>query len=239
MDWELFKDHFHSSWHQKIRPFIESPECDKIYAFLKKESGRGRKVIPASPDVFRCFRETSFDNLKIIMMGLCPYHLMRNGQFVADGLLFGCSNTNYLQPSLEQFYEGAERELYDGLNLHYFKNPNVSYLAHQGVLMTNAALTTEASKAGSHLSVWEPFTRYFFEHVVSGTGVPVLFLGRDAAKYEHSVDPFTWVFTVSHPASASHNHTEWSSEGVFKKINKVLMDMNGETIQWLDGLEVK
>lgn len=35
MIWEKFKDHFHESWHDVMQPFIESEECDKIYAFLK------------------------------------------------------------------------------------------------------------------------------------------------------------------------------------------------------------
>ncbi len=41
-----------------------------------------------------------------------------------------------------------EKELYDGLDLEHVKNPDVSYLAKQGVLMYNAALTTEMNKAG-------------------------------------------------------------------------------------------
>ena len=46
MIWEKFKDQFHESWHDKMRPFIESEECDKIYAYLKKEGGRGKKIAP-------------------------------------------------------------------------------------------------------------------------------------------------------------------------------------------------
>jgi uracil DNA glycosylase len=46
--------------------------------------------------------------------------------------------------------------------------------------------------------------------------------------------PFTWVFKLSHPASASYNGTEWSSEGVFHSLNKILKDRNNQTINWLD-----
>ena len=176
MDWTKFKDQFHESWHIKMRPFIESQECDDIYAFLKKESKRGKRIAPLSNNVFRAFKETSLDDMKVILMGMCPYHTERNGIFVADGLLMGCSITETLQPSLDQFYNALEKELYDGLNLQYIRTPDVSYLAHQGVLMTNAALTTEINKAGSHLELWEPFTKYFFEEVVYSSGVPVIFL---------------------------------------------------------------
>lgn len=234
MKWEKFKDKFHPSWHAKIKPFIESPECDEIYAFLKKESKRGKKIAPFSEYVFRCFLETPLDEVKVILVGMCPYHIFRNDMPVADGLLMGCSITKYPQPSLDQFYTALENEFHNGLNLHYVKNPDVSYLAHQGVLMLNAALTTGYNKAGNHLQLWEPFMKYLFENVFFAMGVPIVFLGKDAAKLEKYVPPFTWVFKLSHPASASYRSVDWDSEGVFKKVNILLKNRNNEEIKWLD-----
>jgi len=236
MNWEKFKDFFHPSWHRFMQPFIESEECDNIYKTLKAESVRGKKIAPLSQNVYRCFKETSFDNIKVVMMGMCPYHTLKEGSPVADGLLMGCSTTGNLQPSLEQFYNGIERELYDGLSLKHFKNPDVSYLAKQGVLMFNAALTTEVNKAGSHIQLWEPFTKYIFEQVLTYTGAPIIFLGKDASRYERFVPPFSWSFSLTHPASASYKNTEWETEGVFTKVNKILKDNNGIEIQWLDVL---
>ena len=233
MNWELFKDKFHESWHVKMQPFIESKECDGIYNVLKKEAKRGKKIAPLSSNVFRAFKETSYDDLKMVLMGMCPYHTMKNGEYVADGLLMGCSITQNLQPSLDQFYKALEKELYNGLNLKYVKLPDVDYLSKQGVLMINAALTTEINKAGSHIALWEPFTQYLFTDVLAVTQVPVVFLGKDAAKYKRFVGPFTWTFTLSHPASAAYNHTDWDSEGVFTKVNKILKDNNNYEIDWL------
>jgi uracil-DNA glycosylase len=233
MNWEKFKDYFHESWHEKMKPFIESEACDKIYEHLKKEAGRGKMIAPTSSNVYRCFLETPLTNLKVILMGMCPYHTAKDGLPVADGLLMGCSVTGRLQPSLEQFYGGLERELYNGLNLKYDKTPDVSYLAKQGVLMMNAALTTEINKAGSHIALWEPFIKHFFE-CIETEGAPIIFLGKDAARYKKYVGPFKWSFTVPHPASASYKNTEWDTEGVFGKVNKILKDNNNFNINWLD-----
>lgn len=233
MNWEMFKDKFHESWHAKMKPFIESEECDNIYKFLKTESQRGKKIAPSSSATFRCFKETPLNELKVVMIGMCPYHTFVSGEPVADGLLMGCSVTNKLQPSLEKFYEGVEQELYDGLNLRYTKTPDVSYLAKQGVLMFNAALTTEMNKAGSHIQLWEPFTKYVLEEVISDAGVPIVFLGKDAARYKKYTNPFAWTFTLSHPASASYKQSDWDTEGVFGKVNKVLKDNNNYSIMWL------
>jgi len=236
MNWEKFKDQFHESWHLKMQPFIESEACDNIYKYLKTESQRGKKIAPLSVNVYRCFKETSLDDLKVVLVGMCPYHTLKQGQPVADGLLMGCSTTGVLQPSLEQFYNAIERENYDGLCTYCDKkNPDVSYLAKQGVLMFNAALTTEINKAGSHIDLWEPFTKYLFEEVLQSAGIPVVFLGKDASKYAKYVNPFSWSFTTSHPASASYKNTDWESGDVFRMVDKVLKDNNNYQISWLDG----
>lgn len=234
MNWDKFKDCFHESWHNYIQPFIESKECDEIYAFLKKEARRGKQIAPLSSNIFRCFKLTSVKDMKVIMMGMCPYHTAINGVPVADGLLMGCSVTGKLQPSLEKFYDGIEKELHNGLNLRYYKNPDVSYLANQGVLMINAALTTEINKAGSHIELWRPFMEYLFENVFQYAGVPFIFLGKDAAKYEKLCPPFAWSFITSHPASASYKQTDWDAQGTFKKVNKLLKENNNYEISWLD-----
>lgn len=234
MLWEKFKEQFDESWHSKMKPFIESEACNTIYKFLKFESKRGKKLAPLSEDVFRCFKKTSLDNLKVIFCGLSPYHMFKNSEPIADGLMMGCSKTNYLQPSLQQLYDEIERTYANGLNLRMIKNPDVSYLAEQGVLMFNASLTVEMNKAGSHLELWEPFMKYFFEEAMGGTGIPVVFFGKEAAKLEKYVAPFTWVFKVSHPASAAYKGVDWDSEGLFTKVNKVLNNMNGYKINWVE-----
>ena len=234
MDFSKFKSQLHPSWHAKMKPFIESEQCDKIYAYLKAESKRGKKVAPISMNVWRCFKETSLDDLKVVVMGMCPYHTFKNDAPVADGLLMGCSITEQVQPSLDQFYGAMEREFYDGLNLSIIKNPDVSFIAHQGVLMLNAALTTEMNKAGSHIEIWEPFIKYLFEEIINHLGVPIVFLGKDAARYKKYTGIFTHVFEVSHPASASYKGTEWDTEGVFTKVNRLLEENNGFSVHWLD-----
>ena len=206
MNWTNFKSQFHPSWHAKMRPFIESEQCDKIYAFLKAESKRGKRVAPLSNNVWRCFFETPLDEVKVVLVGLCPYHTLRDDAPVADGLLMGCSVTGKLQPTLEQFYTGIEKELYNGLNLNYRPTPDVTYLSAQGVLMLNAALTTEINKAGSHLDIWEPFMKYLFEEVLNYLGVPIVFLGKDAARYKKYTGIFAHVFELSHPASAAYKN---------------------------------
>jgi uracil-DNA glycosylase len=234
MEWEKFRNYFHESWHNKMKPFIESEECDKIYKYLKSESQRGKKIAPLSSNVYRCFYETPLTEVKVVILGMCPYHTFKNDTPVADGLLMGCSVLNQLQPSLSQFYNAIERELYNGVCLDANKPADVIHLTAQGVLMMNAALTTEKDKAGSHLEIWEPFTSYVFKEIISTLGVPVIYLGKEASKFERYAAPLTWHFPISHPASASYRNGDWDSEGAFKAVSKIIKQNNNYEIDWLD-----
>ena len=229
MDFEKFKEYIHYSWWDGLRPFIESESCDRIYEFLRKESGRGKRIAPLSSNVWRAFKDTPYNELKAILLGLAPYHTFtKDNRPIADGLLMSCSITNQLQPSLEQFYNACEREL--GISIN--KTSNLEFLAKQGILMLNASLTTERGKPGSHLSIWQPFMKYLFEEVIITTGMPVVLLGKEASKMKKYLSPFTWIIECSHPASSSYSGGEWSSEGMFTKLNTILKNNNGYEIQW-------
>ena len=234
MEWSKFQDRFHPSWRNKMKPFIESKECDEIYAFLKTQSGKGVKIAPQSINTFRCFKETSLDDLKCVLVFQDPYFTFKDGEPVADGLALGCSITERAQPTLKQFYDGIEKELYDGLNLDYIDSYDVSYLAKQGVLMFNAALTVEKDKAGSHKDVWLPFTKYVLEQIIGFTGVPIIFFGKQAQEYECLVEQSNLTLSVSHPASASYNGGVWDSKKVFSLVNEELEKQDKDGIMWLN-----
>lgn len=236
MQTKLNKDKFvplFGDWWPVIEPFFIMGGFDPIYEQLKKDSRRGKKIAPLSSNVYRCFIETPIDELKVVMLGFCPYHTFMDGNPVADGLLMGCSVTGKLQPSLEQFYGALEEDLYNGLNLRANKYADVSYLANQGVLMLNAALTTEMNKAGSHLKIWEPFIKYIFENAIAPSRVPVVFLGKEASKFKRYMAPLTWGFELSHPASASYKNTQWGSEKTFSKLNRIMIDEKRQLINWM------
>ena len=91
-----------------------------------------------------------------------------------------CSVTGTLQPSLFQLYQGIEKELYGGFAFDRDRNPDLTFLAKQGVLLCNAALTTEVNKAGSHIQIWEPFMKYLLEEMFAFTGIPIVFFGKEA-----------------------------------------------------------
>jgi len=238
MQWDKFAPFFHESWHSKIKKWVESEDCDKLYTFLKSESKRGVQIAPLSNLTYRAFLETPLNEVKVVLLSWCPYHSFYNGVAAADGLAFSCSVTGKLQPSLITFYEGIENDISNGLNLEYVKYPDLSYLAHQGVLLMNCSLTVAKGKAGSHDEIWHGFTKFILEECLAYTGIPIVFIGKDAQKFERYVSPLThgYIFSIEHPSFAARNNQLWNTKGVFTKINRIIREANGPEfeIDWLN-----
>ena len=224
------------SWWSKIEPFFLAGGFDPIYKELKQRSARGIKIFPSSENVFRAFQECSPNNLRAILVGACPYHSMKDGVIIADGLCLSCSNTNYPQPSLDYFLSAAEKELYDGLCVPCNKKCDLSFLSQkEGILLLNAGLTVESGKPMIHNSMWEPFMKYLFENVFDVFGVPIILMGNDAQKLEKYISPFSKVLKTSHPASSAYkNEDYWNSDGMFKELDMILKHKHGKGINWFD-----
>lgn len=222
-------------WAPKFKAFIESSECDEIYKFLKAESLEGKVICPHRDDTFRAFRETPFGNLKCVFILQDPYHQVGKKDdkvvYVADGMAMSCSNTGVCQPSLELFYKGIENDL----GQEVIRQPDLSYLAHQGVLLLNTSLTVEMSKPGSHSGRWDKFNDYLVQEVINyyTSGLVYVSFGVNAQVMAKTIVPFLhWGFEVEHPAFAARKDRDWNHQGIFTKINRILKDSNNEEILW-------
>lgn len=226
MIWNKFKLKFHESWHSKLQKFIESPQCDEIYAYLKQRKEEGAEIAPLSFDLFRAFKETSLDELKCVIIGENPYNKFILNTPIDTGVLFG-SNVR-IQDNLKEFYSGIENELYNGLNLQFI-NDDLQYLTSQGVLMIPSSLTIEKDSSKGHNKIWKPFMEYLLSEVIGYTGVPILFLGR-SIQYMHLVEQSNHCYSLELPKFGN----VWETNNVFSEINEQIWESNKETIMWLN-----
>lgn len=229
-------------WAPKLKPFIESPEFDEIFAFLKTEARDGKIICPHHSNTFRAFRETSFSSLRCVFILQDPYPWVTYDKanekliYTADGMAMSCSNTGVCQPSLEYFYAGME----DDLGVKVPRQPDLSYLAKQGILLLNTSLTAEKDKPSSHEGKWDKFTNFLIEEVINfyTYGLIYVCFGKTAEIVNKVIIPFLhWGFTVEHPAFAARKERLWKHDKIFTKINKILKDCNNEQINWLYGSE--
>lgn len=224
-------------WGEKLKPFIESEECDKMYDLLKQDAKRGKKIFPLSANVYRAFKETPFNDLKVVFVAYDPYAQMsRDGTVIADGIAFSCANTEKEQPSLELFYNGIEDDLYNGLKLDYLREPDLKYLCNQGIMMTNSALTVEKDKTGSHEKIWRPFMKYLYEEVFAkyNNGLVFVLAGKVSQELEKFINPLQhYIIKVEHPAFAYRQKRPWNHQKLFSQVNYILKTNNNIQLNWV------
>lgn len=217
-----------SGWDKVLKAYIFSDDFTKIIKDLELEVDNGRRFTPQLRDVFRCFEECKWDDLKVVMLGQDPYPQLG----VATGLAFDCSYTGKLQPSLRFMEDAINKTVYNPIPEPY--KDDITDWAHQGILLLNTALTTQLDKPLTHQRIWQSFIAYILDTISSNKkDIVFVFLGKTAQNLEDLVSDDHPKYIVSHPASAAHSQLqEWDSKNVFVEINKEL-DKNGKgTIKW-------
>jgi uracil-DNA glycosylase len=233
---ENFEGKMDQGWIDKLSPFLISEEFDNIITELRREKELGFVVCPDVQYLFRAFKECKYNDLRCIIVGQDPY--FTSGQ--ADGVAMSCSLTGVLQPSLKMFYDEINKTVYEGTIDPATYNPSLDYLAQQGVLLINAAMTVREKEPRSHLGLWKPFMEYLFLEVINSyqRGLPIVILGAEASKaIEPSIAPFThYTFTTEHPAYAARQNRDWNCNNVFNLVNNILLANNGKefVIDWMN-----
>lgn len=222
MNLETFRPLFSEEWFEAFKPFLESKEFSKLWKEIAEEAKRDA-VYPYSASlkklmnndklencIFKAFKVTPYDKLKVIILGLSPYFnktKINSSVSVpeADGLAFSCKTKE--QPSLKVIYDGLQ-SLSDK---QLVREHNLEFMAEQGILLLNSALTTRFNMPTIHLELWKPFIEYFFTKIITKKdNLHILFLGKEAQVYKKLVqqrDHYTlafpnthWVYEQPHPA---------------------------------------
>ena len=217
-----FKHLFGDYW-----PYIEPGFhlLEPVYAHLKERSSKHVKIFPKSEDTFRAFTACPYKNIRAMWMGMSPYFSIWKGQPIADGLCFS-SKGEQEPPSLSTLYSAIEDDIGEIL----LERPlHLDYLAGQGILMLNAALTTEQGKADSHIELWKPFMEYVAKEVFCHLkGVPIISFGnaaRDVLEPHMTKDHL--YRHLKHPSYFNRLGQPMDAEGTFQWMNEQIVGNNG------------
>ncbi len=138
------------SWKVVLEEEFDKAYFKQLTNFVRNEYTT-KTIYPPASKIFAALDQTSYDDVKVVLIGQDPYH----GVGQANGLSFSVADGMKLPPSLRNIY----KELKDDLDIDVSTSGNLEAWAKQGVLMLNATLTVEASNAGSHQNKgWEEFT---------------------------------------------------------------------------------
>jgi len=218
-----------SGWGNKLKSFIMSQDFKHILEVLLKESESGLHFTPKLNQLFRCFTECPYSELKVCVLGLDPYPSANQ----ADGIAFSCSNTMKPAASLRYILKEVADTVYPGKEYEW--NPDLKRWSNQGILMLNTALTTRVGSIGAHIDLWRPFMTFLFDMLENNNnGLVYAYLGRGAQEWAPMVsDDRNWKLFARHPASASYNNEVcWDSGNLFIKVQHLVQQNFKYTITW-------
>ena len=151
--WEkLFED----NWHllEKVQKYIDSTS-ETFY--------------PKPKEIFKAFKITPVDSIKVIILAQDPYHTTNDdGTPVAMGLAFSVRKGSPIAKSLNNIFKVVAKNI--GENSQCVKTGDLTPWAKQGIFLLNACLTVTPGNAGSHGNIWYGFIKrtleFIFKHTV-------------------------------------------------------------------------
>lgn len=178
-------------------------------------------IFPEQRNLFRVFRLTPFEDVRVVILGQDPYHTEVQGEPVATGLAFA-NNEKVLRitPPLEKIWRAVERT--EGLDIDF--DITLEKWAKQGVLLLNTSLTVEKFSSTSHLYVWKKMIQTIILMIsLKKNGVHFCLWGNKVREFEQFIAEGNYIHTFVHPSYAAFQNTDWNCEH-FKEINNHLKD---------------
>jgi uracil-DNA glycosylase len=214
------------SWKRRLIEEFEKPYMKALGTFLRNEKKIGKEIYPPGKDIFRAFEFTSFEKVKVVILGQDPYH----GRGQAHGLSFSVKDGTQPPPSLENIF----KELKSDLDINRPTTGNLEKWSRQGVLMLNSSLTVEKSKPASHQGKgWETFTDSALE-ALNKEKINVVYIlwGKKAQEKGQYLDKQkNLIIESAHPSPFSANNGFFGSQP-FSKTNKYLKDTKQIPVNW-------
>ena len=220
----------HPSWLAVIGDELEKPYMQALRHFLKEEKAAGKVIFPPSPLIFNAFKHTPFEKVRVVIIGQDPYH----GDNQAHGLSFSVPQGIAPPPSLVNIFKEIETDLDIKMSSRNSKHGDLMPWADQGVLLLNATLTVEQSKAGAHQGKgWEAFTDAAIAALnVHRDGLVFVLWGSYAQKKGAFIDESKHLVLKSvHPSPLSA-HRGFFGNHQFSTINQHLIKQGQSPIDW-------
>ena len=180
-------------------------------------------VYPLKENVFKAFKLTSPEEVKVVLLGQDPYHTP--GQ--AQGLAFSLPNDAPTQPSMRNILKELNADLGESRN-----SQDLTSWGEQGVLLLNASLTVKEGQPNSMAKEWEVVTKWFIE-AIDNLPQPIVFIlwGKNAQSFMPIIKHKDIIHSA-HPSTFSANRGIFGSKP-FSKTNELIESYGLSPIDWI------
>ncbi len=206
--------------------FFQQIETNIIDEKLIKDTKANIEIFPPPNMIFNAFLLTSFDKLKVVIIGQDPYHT----KGAAMGLAFAHPDTHKtIQPSLKNIY----KELISCGYTVYQKSGNLTKWAEQGIFLINTALTVQSGAPNSHKDCWKNFTKELLKYISKNAknNLVVIMWGKPAQAFAPLFDGRHRLQMSPHPSPFSASTGFFGSKFPIK-VNEQLREWKMEEIDW-------
>ena len=215
-----------ASWKEVLSKVFKSSYFLQTAAHIKTELATGAKIFPAGNNIFNAFNQTTFENVKVVLLGQDPYH----GSGQAMGLSFSVPKGVKPPPSLVNIF----KELKSDIGLPIPTNGDLTPWANQGVLLLNAVLTVRENEPASHAKIgWMHFTDAVIKKISDEKkGIVFLLWGKFAEQKQILIDETKhFVLKAAHPSPFSAEKGFFGCKH-FSKTNELLAKQGLQVIDW-------
>ncbi len=214
-----------NDWDEVLKDEIDKDYFQKLLSFIKEEY-KNKTIYPKQTEIFKAFRNTSYKDTKVVILGQDPYH----GENEAEGLSFSVKVGVRKPPSLQNIF----KELHDDLGCSIPEHGSLVKWSEEGVLLLNTVLTVEKDKAASHKDIgWEIFTDSVIKKLNEKKEPIVFILWGSFARSKKSLitNKIHYIIESPHPSPFSA-YTGFFGSKPFSKTNKFLESKGLKPIDW-------
>lgn len=214
-----------NEWNELFEIEQQKPYYKQLMIFLEN-AYQTTEVYPKKEELFTCFKECAYQDVKVVILGQDPYH----GEGQAHGLSFSVKKGVKIPPSLKNIY----KELQDDIGIPIPTHGCLLDWAKQGVFLLNSVLSVEKGKAGSHRNKgWETFSDVVIQSLNEHKQSIVFILWGNWAKKKASLitNKKHRIIYAPHPSPLSAYQGFFKSKP-FSKANAYLKELNREPIDW-------
>ncbi len=214
------------SWLSYLEWEFEKPYFVEIKDFLKSEIEAWKTLYPHPKNIFNALNLTKFDEVKVVILGQDPYHW----EWQAHGLSFSVPDWVRKPPSLQNIFKEIKTDLWKDISESW----NLERWAKEWVLLLNAILTVEKSKAASHSKIWwQNFTDEVIRTISKEKdGVVFLLWGNFARQKKVLIDATKHcILEAPHPSPFSAYSWFFGCKH-FSKANDFLKERGDKEIEW-------
>ena len=207
-------------------PFFASGEADRIAGELDGLCASGVSLAPPPAMVFRALELTPLDSVKAVILGQDPYPKAGD----AHGLAFSYVGSRAVPASLRVIL----RELCDDLGCPPPGHGDLTGWARQGVLLLNAALTTETGTSGAHMRLgWAALVDQVVAAVsAERPAVAFLLWGANARSRAPLIDARKHLVIESGHPSPLNRARDFPGSRPFSRANEWLARRGVEPVDW-------